>query len=276
MAVAVRESLREDMEAYGYEVVNALVTDLAPNKTVVDAMNQINAERRLRMAAEEKAEAQKILVIKAAEADAESKRLAGLGLAKRRSAIITGLMESVKEFCAGVEGTSPTEAMQLIMCNPVLGIRVPRNCFCTLGPKKYSLYEWTIHIFIGTQIINVLGCPALECPGCACAGMSGIINVLGCPALECPGCACAGMSGIINVLESRVQVQSAPRHAQGDRQRRQHHLRPVLPQRPQRAWQGSPTWSMNSACLVVGPARAVARKALGWPKICKLAHAFLR
>ena len=71
-------------------------------------------------------------------------------------------------------------------------------------------------------------------------------------------------------------MQSAPRHAQGDRQRRQHHLRPVLPQRPQRAWQGSPTWSMNSACLVVGPARAVARKALGWPKICKLAHAFLR
>ena len=26
-------------------------------------------------------------------------------------------MESVKEFCAGVEGTTPTEAMQLIMCN---------------------------------------------------------------------------------------------------------------------------------------------------------------
>ena len=58
---------------------------------VVEAMNQINAERRLRLAAEEKAEGNKILVIKAAEADAESKYLSGVGLAKRRSAIIAGL-----------------------------------------------------------------------------------------------------------------------------------------------------------------------------------------
>ena len=55
------------MKWYGYEVLNALVTDLQPNQKVVDAMNQINAERRLRLAAEEKAEGQKVLVIKAAE-----------------------------------------------------------------------------------------------------------------------------------------------------------------------------------------------------------------
>ena len=65
--MAVRTSLQTDMKWYGYEVLNALVTDLQPNQKVVDAMNQINAERRLRLAAEEKAEGQKVLVIKAAE-----------------------------------------------------------------------------------------------------------------------------------------------------------------------------------------------------------------
>jgi regulator of protease activity HflC (stomatin/prohibitin superfamily) len=117
VAVAVRRSLQTDMKWYGYEVLNALVTDLQPNRKVVDAMNQINAERRLRLAAEEKAEGQKVLVIKAAEADAEAKHLAGIGLAKRRSAIISGLKESVKEFCDEVNGTTPTEAMTLIMQN---------------------------------------------------------------------------------------------------------------------------------------------------------------
>ena len=75
VAVAVRTSLQRDMKSYGYEVLNALVTDLQPNSKVVGAMNQINAERRLRLAAEEKAEGQKVLVIKAAEADAESKHV---------------------------------------------------------------------------------------------------------------------------------------------------------------------------------------------------------
>ena len=34
MAVAVRESLKGDMKWYGYEVVNALVTDIVPNAKV--------------------------------------------------------------------------------------------------------------------------------------------------------------------------------------------------------------------------------------------------
>lgn len=56
-------------------------------------------------------------MIKAAEADAESKHLAGQGLARRRAAIITGLKDSVKEFCGEIDGTTPMEAMTLIMQN---------------------------------------------------------------------------------------------------------------------------------------------------------------
>ena len=46
------------------EIVNALVTDLQPDANVLKAMNQIEAQRRMRMAAQEKAEAEKILVVK--------------------------------------------------------------------------------------------------------------------------------------------------------------------------------------------------------------------
>jgi len=50
-----------------------LITDLTPEKSITAAMNEINASRRQRVAALEKAEANKILHVKEAEADAESK-----------------------------------------------------------------------------------------------------------------------------------------------------------------------------------------------------------
>lgn len=102
------------------EIVNALVTDLQPDKRVQDAMNQIEAQRRMRMASQEKAEAEKILVVKAAEADAESKEYSGMGVARQRQAIIDGLKESVQQFSTDVDGTSPSDVMQLMMVTQYL------------------------------------------------------------------------------------------------------------------------------------------------------------
>jgi ribosomal protein L7Ae-like RNA K-turn-binding protein len=45
--------------------------------------------------------------VKAAEADAESKYLAGLGVAKQRKAIVDGLKETVNDFKTDVTGTGP-------------------------------------------------------------------------------------------------------------------------------------------------------------------------
>ena len=61
-------------------------------------MNEINAAQRMRVAAQDRAEAEKIMVVKAAEADAEAKYLAGTGIARQRQAIINGLRESVMNF----------------------------------------------------------------------------------------------------------------------------------------------------------------------------------
>ena len=47
-------------------------------------MNDIESQRRMRMAACEKAEAQKILVVKAAEAEAEAKHLSGTGVVRQK------------------------------------------------------------------------------------------------------------------------------------------------------------------------------------------------
>lgn len=61
-------------------------------------MNEISASERLKHAIAEQAEADKIMRIKAAEADAESKYLKGVGVAKQRRAIANGLQQSMVDF----------------------------------------------------------------------------------------------------------------------------------------------------------------------------------
>ncbi|KAH0435930.1 hypothetical protein IEQ34_026509 [Dendrobium chrysotoxum] len=70
---------------------------------------------RLRLAANEKAEAEKILQIKRAEGEAESKYLAGLGIARQRQAIVDGLRDSVLAFSANVPGTSAKDVMDMVL-----------------------------------------------------------------------------------------------------------------------------------------------------------------
>jgi len=95
IAQAVKERLSKSMGEYGYLIHQVLVTDLRPDEKVRSAMNEIDANRRLRVAAGEKAEADKVLKIKAAEADAESKFLQGQGVARQRTAIVEGLKHAV-------------------------------------------------------------------------------------------------------------------------------------------------------------------------------------
>jgi regulator of protease activity HflC (stomatin/prohibitin superfamily) len=115
IAAAVKKELDADMTGFGYEIVNVLVTDIVPDDKVKAAMNDINAAQREQVAASARGEAEKILVVKKAEAEAESKALQGEGIANQRKAIIEGLKDSIKEFQAAVGGTSPGEVMQLVL-----------------------------------------------------------------------------------------------------------------------------------------------------------------
>lgn len=115
IAMAVKEELNETMIDFGFEILNSLVTDIEPDLKVKDAMNEINAAQRLRVAASEKGEAEKIIKVKAAEADAESKALQGRGIANQRMAIIDGLKESVDDFQKSIPGSSAQDVMNLVL-----------------------------------------------------------------------------------------------------------------------------------------------------------------
>lgn len=115
IATHVLQDLRTSMQIYGYEVVNTLITDITPDASVQRAMNEINASQRLREAANYKAEAEKILLVKQAEADSESKYLVGVGVAKQRTAIMDGLKGSVKDFSSSVSGAGAKDVMDLLL-----------------------------------------------------------------------------------------------------------------------------------------------------------------
>src|SRR5210317_1727627 len=95
IAVAVKQSLGEAMDEYGYFIVKALVTDIEPDSLVKIAMNRINAADREKTAAQYEGDAARILIVAKAKAEAESKRLQGQGIADQRREIAKGLEESV-------------------------------------------------------------------------------------------------------------------------------------------------------------------------------------
>lgn len=95
VANAVKGELNDAMINYGYDIIKALVTDIDPDQQVKEAMNRINAAEREKVAAQYEGDAQRILIVEKAKAEAESKRLQGQGIADQRREIARGLEESV-------------------------------------------------------------------------------------------------------------------------------------------------------------------------------------
>ena len=95
IAIAVKRELNEAMMDYGYDIIKTLVTDIDPDSQVKEAMNRINAAEREKVAAQFEGDAQRILIVEKAKAEAESKRLQGQGIADQRREIARGLEESV-------------------------------------------------------------------------------------------------------------------------------------------------------------------------------------
>ena len=96
IANAVKAELNDAMINYGYDIIKTLVTDIDPDPQVKEAMNQINAAERKKVAAQFEGDAQRILIVERAKAEAESKRLQGQGIADQRREIARGLEDSVK------------------------------------------------------------------------------------------------------------------------------------------------------------------------------------
>ncbi len=115
ISIAVKKDLDEVMDTFGYNILRALVTDIVPDAKVKAAMNDINAAQREQIAAQARGEADKILKVKQAEAEAESKALQGDGVARQRQAIIKGLQASVEQFKSAVEGSTARDVMAMVL-----------------------------------------------------------------------------------------------------------------------------------------------------------------
>ena len=113
IAIAVKRELQEYMSEYGYDIIKTLVTDIDPDSQVKAAMNRINAAEREKIAAQFEGDAQRILIVEKAKAEAESKRLQGQGIADQRREIARGLEESVEVL--NKVGINSQEASALIV-----------------------------------------------------------------------------------------------------------------------------------------------------------------
>jgi regulator of protease activity HflC (stomatin/prohibitin superfamily) len=120
ISTVVAKELSSDMAGFGYRIYKALVTNVEPDEKVKSAMNDINAAQREQEASKARGEAEKILVVKRAEAEAESKTLQGKGIAGQRAAIIDGLRQSFETFQRSVEGATAKDVLMMVLTTQYL------------------------------------------------------------------------------------------------------------------------------------------------------------
>ena len=120
IALEVQKQVAEEMSTYGYIIVKTLITKVEPDAEVKQSMNEINAAQRKRGAAQELAEADKIKIVTAAEAEAEKDRLHGVGIAEQRKAIVDGLADSIKELKGANVDLTEEQIMSILLTNQYL------------------------------------------------------------------------------------------------------------------------------------------------------------
>jgi regulator of protease activity HflC (stomatin/prohibitin superfamily) len=179
ISINVKTELDATMSSFGYNILNALVTDIIPDSKVKDAMNDINAAQRAQVAAQARGEAEKILKVKQAEAEAESKALQGKGIAAERQAIIEGLRASIENFRESVPGATAEDVMALVLLTQYfdtlkdIGTRAGNNTiflpnnpgaandFMTqiLGGLRGSMNAGNGHAGVGLPVVSPLAPP---------------------------------------------------------------------------------------------------------------------
>ena len=150
----VQHQVAEEMTTYGYIIVKTLITKVEPDAEVKQSMNEINAAQRKRVAAQELAEADKIKIVTAAEAEAEKDRLHGVGIAQQRKAIVDGLAESIAELKEANVGMSEEQIMSILLTNQYLDTL---NTFAAKGNQTLFLPNNPNGVDdIRTQILSAL------------------------------------------------------------------------------------------------------------------------
>lgn len=154
IALEVQHQVAEEMSTYGYIIVKTFITKVEPDDEVKQSMNEINAAQRKRVAAQELANADKIKIVTAAEAEAEKDRLHGVGIAQQRKAIVDGLAESIQELKDANVGMTEEKIMSILLTNQYLDTL---NTFAAKGNQTLFLPNHPEGIEdIRTQILSSL------------------------------------------------------------------------------------------------------------------------
>ncbi|CCF01629.1 SPFH domain-containing protein [Streptococcus macedonicus] len=154
IALEVQHQVAEEMSTYGYLIVKTLITKVEPDAEVKQSMNEINAAQRKRVAAQELANADKVKIVTAAEAEAEKDRLHGVGIAQQRKAIVDGLAESIQELKNANVGMTEEQIMSILLTNQYLDTL---NTFAAKGNQTLFLPNHPEGIEdIRTQILSSL------------------------------------------------------------------------------------------------------------------------
>ncbi|MGS7128718.1 SPFH domain-containing protein [Streptococcus pyogenes] len=154
IALEVQHQVAEEMSTYGYIIVKTLITKVEPDAEVKQSMNEINAAQRKRVAAQELANADKIKIVTAAEAEAEKDRLHGVGIAQQRKAIVDGLAESIQELKEANISLNEEQIMSILLTNQYLDTL---NTFAAKGNQTLFLPNTPSGVEdIRTQVLSVL------------------------------------------------------------------------------------------------------------------------
>ncbi|HGN5143396.1 TPA: SPFH domain-containing protein [Streptococcus pyogenes] len=154
IALEVQHQVAEEMSTYGYIIVKTLITKVEPDAEVKQSMNEINAAQRKRVAAQELANADKIKIVTAAEAEAEKDRLHGVGIAQQRKAIVDGLAESIQELKEANISLNEEQIMSILLTNQYLDTL---NTFAAKGNQTLFLPNTPSGVEdIRTQVLSAL------------------------------------------------------------------------------------------------------------------------
>ncbi|KGR72265.1 SPFH domain-containing protein [Streptococcus phocae subsp. phocae] len=154
IALEVQHQVAEEMSTYGYIIVKTLITKVEPDAEVKQSMNEINAAQRKRVAAQELANADKIKIVTAAEAEAEKDRLHGVGIAQQRKAIVDGLADSIQELKEANISLNEEQIMSILLTNQYLDTL---NTFASKGNQTLFLPNTPNAVEdIRTQVLSAL------------------------------------------------------------------------------------------------------------------------
>mmetsp|Transcript_6424 Transcript_6424/g.15939 ORF Transcript_6424/g.15939 Transcript_6424/m.15939 type:complete len:281 (+) Transcript_6424:116-958(+) len=144
LATSVKNALSDSFTSYGYQILQTLITDLDPDQRVKNAMNEINSSKRLKFAVAERAEGDKILQVKSAEAGAEALYLSGVGVSRQRKAIVDGLRSSIVEF-SGHTSADTKDVMDLLLLTQyfdmIRDVGSASHCRTTFVPSSRSFAD---------------------------------------------------------------------------------------------------------------------------------------